>query len=296
MAASGRRARAAGRYLGAFYKKAYEANVTGLSGMVAYNLLLSIFPLGLLALFMAGRVLESPELEASVLKDLRQLFPSATESGLTRTLTAVRDSSTSFGLVALATSIWIGSSFWGALDTAFCTIYHVECRSWLKQKRFAVLMLVFVLLFMAATVAMPALQSILVAGAEDLPFGLSEVRALVIGLSLAAAAVILFGVLAVIYRSVPNCSVPWRATWPGALGATVAIGAIDYAFPFYLTNVSTLAGLGTSLVFMVIVLFWFYAVALILLAGGVVNAMRFAEDPPEPPCNGDPASAATEPI
>ena len=49
-----------------FYWKAYEDNLTGLSGMVAYNLLLSVFPLALLALFIAGRVLESGDLEQAI--------------------------------------------------------------------------------------------------------------------------------------------------------------------------------------------------------------------------------------
>ena len=49
---------------------------------------------------------------------------------------------------------------------------------------------------------------------------------------------------------------------------------IDYAFPFYLRNVSAFAGLRTTLVFVLIVLIWFYALALIILAGGVVNELR----------------------
>ena len=269
--------RRAGRYLASFYRKAYEDNLTGMSAMVAYNLLLSIFPLALLALFISGRILESRDLEESILEDLRQVFPRTAESTLTNTLRGVRTSATSFGIIALVSSIWIGSSFWGALDTAFCRIYHVTCRSWVMQKRFSIAMLGVVLVFMAATVAVPTLQSILVRGAGDLPFGLSTVRGLVFGISLAAAALILFGILAVIYRTVPNCSVPWRAIWPGAAAATVAIAAVDYAFPFYLSNISSLAGLGTSLVFIVIVLLWFYALAMILLGGAVVNAMRFAE-------------------
>ena len=129
--------------------------MTGLAGMVAYNLLLSVFPLALLALFIAGRVLESPDLESSVLSDLQQLFPNATDATLTRALARIRDSSTGFGVVALVASVWIGSSFWGALDTAFGEIYHVESRSWLRQKWFSFGMLAVVLLFMAATVAVP---------------------------------------------------------------------------------------------------------------------------------------------
>ena len=243
--------------------------------MVAYNMLLSVFPLALLALFIAGRVLESGDLEQSILQDLRQLFPTATDKTLTRALDRVRDTSTGFGVVALIASVYIGSSFWGAIDTAFCRIYHVRCRSWVEQKRFALAMLIVVLLFMAATVAVPTLQSLLVASADDLPLGLSGVPGLVYAVTLVAGLMLLFAVLCVIYWSVPNRLVPWRAVWPGALGATLAIGVVDYGFPAYLNSISTIARFGTTFVFVLIVLIWFYALALIILGGATVNAMRF---------------------
>jgi membrane protein len=176
--------RRAGRWIKTFYVKAYEDNLTGLSGMVAYNLLLSLFPLALLALFIASQILQSNQLEDSVFKDLQRLFPTAAEATITSALDKVKQSSTSIGVVALVTSIWFGSSFWGSLDTAFCRIYHVECRSWLRQKRFAIGMLVVVLAFMAATVLVPTAQSILAAGAKGLPFGLNHVQGLVFVLSL----------------------------------------------------------------------------------------------------------------
>ena len=258
-----------------FWIKAYADNVTGLAGMVAYNLLLSVFPLALLALFIAGRVLESPDLESSVLSDLQQLFPTATDATLSRALERIRDSSTGFGVVALVASVWIGSSFWGALDTAFGEIYHVESRSWVRQKWFSIAMLAVVLLFMAATVAVPTIQSVLVNGTDDLPLGLAEVNGLFFGVSLAAGLLLLFAVLSLIYWTVPNDRMPWRAIWPGALAATVAIGIVDYAFPVYLGSISTIARFGTTFVFVLIVLLWFYALAMIVLAGAIINALRF---------------------
>ena len=265
----------AGRAVKIFYWKAYRENVTGLSGMVAYNLLLSLFPLALLALFIASRVLRSPSLQDSVFNDLTRLFPSTTESTITSVLHRVETSSTTIGIFALVTSIWFGSSFWGALDTAFCRIYHFDCRSWVQQKRFALGMLVFVLAFMAATVLVPTAQSVLVKGASGLPFGLSDVQGLVVAITLVATLLVVFGILCVVYWRVPNRKVPWRAVWPGALMATVAIGIVDYAFPLYLGAVSTIAKLGTTLVFIVIVLLWFYALAIIILGGAIVNAIRF---------------------
>ena len=269
----------AGRYLKRFYWKAYEDNLTGLSGMVAYNLLLSIVPLAFLALFIAGQVLQSGDLQESVLRDLREIFPAETDETLTGALERVRDYSGRLGVLAFITSIWFGSSFWGALDTAFCRIYHVDCRSWLHQKRFALLMLVVVLLFMAATVAVPTLQSILISGAQHLPFGLGELRGLVFAISLAIGLVLLFMLLALVYWTVPNEPVPWGAVWPGALGATVAIALVDYAFPFYLSNITNFGPggerIGIALGFALIVLIWFYVLAIIILGGGVINAIRF---------------------
>ena len=275
-----RRSRGLARAAATFWRRALEDNLTGLAGMVAYNMLLSLFPLALLGLFVAGRVLESPELEARVLADLRQLFPTTTRATLEDALARVRASSTQLGLVALVASLWIGTSFWGALDTAFCRIYHVPCRGWVEQKRFALAMLVLVFAFVAATISVPALQTLLVAGSEQLPFGLAEVRGVVYAISLAVGIAVIFGVLCALYWTVPNRLVPWRAVWPGALGATLAIAVVDYAFPIYLGRVSAIGYFETTFVFVLIVLVWFYVLALVVLAGATANALRFERDGP----------------
>jgi membrane protein len=124
-------------------------------------------------------------------------------------------------------------------------------------------------------VAVPTLQSILIGGAKNLPFGLAGVNDIVFAVSLVAGVAILFAILCVIYWTVPNRLVPWRAIWPGALGATIAIGLVDIAFPAYIDNISSIAKLGTSLIFVLIVLIWFYAIAIIVLGGAVINATRF---------------------
>jgi membrane protein len=257
-----------------FWRKAYEDNLTGLAAMVAYNLLLSIFPLALVALWVAGRVLRSHELQHSVLADLERVFPSAAESTLSAAIRRLEQTSTTAGILAIVAAVWFAASFWGALDTAFCRIYHRTCRSWVRQKLFGLGMFAVVLLFIVASVSVPALQSLLVTTAKDLPFGLSDVRGLVYAFTLAAGVVVLFVALCVTYALVPVGRMPWRCVWPGALGATVAIGALDYIFPLYLQNVSTLR-FGTTFVFVLIALVWFYALSLILLAGAVVNELRF---------------------
>jgi membrane protein len=257
-----------------FWRIAMEANITGQSAMLAYNMLLGIVPIALLGLFVAGQVLSSQAVEHSVLNDLRGVFPGADQHTLDSLLDQIRSSTTSTGLLALLASLWLGSSFWGALDTAFSRVYDCRSRSWLEQKRFAFAMLGVVIVFMIATVAVPTAQSILRAGANDLPFDLARVTAVVYAGSLAVGLVIVFGCLVVIYSRVPNRRVPWRAVWPGALGATVAIGVVDIAFPVYLSSISTIARFGTTIVFVLIMLGWFYLLGLIILSGAIINALR----------------------
>jgi membrane protein len=262
-----------------FWRIAMEANITGQSAMLAYNMLLGIVPIALLGLFVAGQVLSSQAVEHSVLNDLRGVFPGADQHTLDSLLDQIRSSTTSTGVLALLASLWLGSSFWGALDTAFSRVYDCRSRSWLEQKRFAFAMLGVVIVFMIATVAVPTAQSILRAGANDLPFDLARVTAVVYAGSLAVGLVIVFGCLVVIYSRVPNRRVPWRAVWPGALGATVAIGVVDIAFPVYLSSISTIARFGTTIVFVLIMLGWFYLLGLIILSGAIINALRLKPRP-----------------
>jgi membrane protein len=272
--APGRRDRGR-RWLRAFWDRAYKENITGLSGMVAYNLVLALFPFALLVLFVFGKVLQSPDVEASVLLDLQRLFPEVEQDELARYLQRIRDSSTTIGVVAAIGALWIGTSFWGAMDTAFCRIYHVECRSWVAQKRFALVMLLGLTVLLAASVVIPTLEALVVSSADDLPFGLGSIQGLASALLLVGALLVTFGVVCSIYYLVPKGHVPWRAVWPGALFFTVTIGIANAVFPFYLAEVSNVDAVGGAIGFLLIALLWFYAVSLGLLAGAVINALRF---------------------
>jgi YihY family inner membrane protein len=260
--------------LRAFWERAYRENITGLAAMVAYNLALAIFPFALLLLFIFGRVIENPDIESSVLRDLQSIFPAAEQDSLTSVVDRIRDSSATIGVIAALGAIWIGASFWGAMDTAFCRIYHVECRGWVEQKRFALVMLLVVTIFLAASVVVPVAEGILTSRAEDLPFGLDQVAGLRSAAVLVVALAITFAICALIYYVVPKGHVPWRGVWPGALFVTLTTAIANAIFPFYLTQ-SNVDQLGGALGFILVALLWFYLVSLALMAGAVINALRY---------------------
>jgi len=261
-------------WLRAFWFRAYHENVTGLSGMVAYNLLLAVFPFSLLVLFIFSQVLRVEGIEDSVYQDLQMLFPQASDSTLRDILSTLRSNSAAIGAVALVASIWIGASFWGAMDTAFCRIYHVRCRGWWEQKRFSLTMLLVVIAFILASVVLPAIEGAILRSADGLPFGLNEVQG-IDNIALVSLTLLLnFAVCALIFWLVPKGHMPWRAVWPGAVFTTLISGAANWTFPLYLDNVSTLNLFGTTAAFVLIALVWFYIVALTLLLGAVINSIR----------------------
>src|SRR6201999_4251560 len=259
----------------AFWRRAYTENVTGLSAMVAYNLMLAVFPFTLLVLFIGTQVLKIHGVETSVLNDLQRLFPNTESNTLEDVLQRIQDNSATIGIAAFVGSIWIGASFWGAMDTAFCRIYHVPCRGWIEQKRFSFAMLGVVLLFIAASIFVPTLESTLVDSTDKLPFGLSGIEELDTILLLGAALAITFGICSVIFWAVPKAPIPWRSIWPGALFVTIGAGLANWLFPLYLTNVSSLSRLGSTLGFVLIALLWFYILSLAIMAGAVINSLRF---------------------
>jgi membrane protein len=84
-----------------------------------------------------------------------------------------------------------------------------------------------------------------------------------------------FGICCLIYYFVPKGHVPWRGVWPGALFVTLTTGLANAVYPFYLANVSSVGNVGGTIGFILIALVWFYLVSLSLMAGAVINALRY---------------------
>jgi membrane protein len=262
----------------AFWNRAYKENITGLAGMVAYNLMLAVFPFALLVLFVFGQIADSPDIERSVILDIQRLFPNIEQEGLMNAIDRVKSSSTTIGIAAIVGGIWIGASFWGAMDTAFCRIYHVECRGWVQQKRWSLVMLLALTLLLAASVIVPSVETAAISSAEDLPLGLSDIgptRAIVL---IVGGFAVTFGIVSAIYWAVPKGHMPWRSVWPGALFFSVIVAVGNYIFPLYLDNISDLHRIGGTIGFILVAMVWFYLISLAMLAGAVINSLRHERD------------------
>jgi membrane protein len=86
-------------------------------------------------------------------------------------------------------------------------------------------------------------------------------------------------VLLAVYTVLPNRHIPLRHALPGALFATAAWVGITLGFGFYLSHFGNFDKTFGSLGAPVVLMFWMYAVGMILLIGGEVNAILEGQKP-----------------
>jgi len=242
---------------------------------LAFNLILSIFPLviALLALigFFLGR-LDPAAYHDFTTKKLPDLFPAVTSSQniIQPALRQLTKDSGILGIFAIAVSIFNGSRLFLFLQGCFDLIYHVRPRSVIAQNVLAVVMvLLFVILvpIMVLASSLPAVVSSLL---QNTPMSQLPGQGLLLSVSGIVSGLIgAYVLFQVIYIVVPNQKISFRKSWRGAVVAAFLLELYLVLFPLYVT---TFLGSFASAVGVLILLIFFYYFALILFLGAEVNA------------------------
>lgn len=258
------------RPLQAFFTKFSNDWSTTLAAALAYNLLMTIFPIAIAILAILGLVLGSlspgtyGQLKVQILHTLPVNTPASTVDSISNQLAKA---SGILGIIAIVLALFNGSRLFLLIEGIFGIIYHVRHRTFIRQNLMAFGMLIlFILLIpiMAFASALPAVVLSI--------FPRNSVLGFLGGiLGVFIASYILFQA---IYMVVPNQHISFRNSWLGALVAAIALDIYLTLFPLYVHFVGNgpAATLGTG----ILLLIFFYYFALILLIGAQVNAF-FAE-------------------
>jgi membrane protein len=271
--------RETGRLHGAlgFWQKLNNDWVFNLSGLLAYNLLMSIFPILLVLLAIAGFVLGhlSPDANDRMIGSISAAIP-----GGARVVRAVTHQlAQSAGLlliVGLLGALFTGSRLFISMENCFAVVFRLRSRDPLRQNLMALgMLLLFTVLAPVITLAsvVPAaiLRALGSAGHSAAWGFLTQLLGLLVSLLMAA---ILF---AAIYLVVPNRPVRWREIWRGTLVAAVLLALYEALFPLYESYVLHPANYGAVAGYAVVILVYFYYFALILLLGAEVNSWAAGE-------------------
>lgn len=246
----------------------HQARCTHLAGMIAYFALLSVIPgtfLLLSALALSGNLSS----QGYLVRELHFVLPGSSVDDIVAFATYFREHSGSLGIVGLVGSVWGVIGFFSVLESAFNIIYELPNRPFLRQKLLVMVLVALALCLMvlsifSASIVVPLLSHALT---HSGPISDSLFDAT---LSLVVSMVGAFVFLVAVYKYLPNTKASFWQVWRGALVATLLFGIIIQILPVYLAISETYyllkAFAGTLLL-----LVWFYLMALVILVGAVMN-------------------------
>ena len=255
-----------------FWTKVNNDWVFNLAGLLAYNFLMSLFPILLVLLAALGLVLgdQAPDGQAR----LQLLVERAVPGGGVIFAAASNQLTVSAGhLLALGivTSAFAGSRLFIVLENCFGVIFQIRGRAFIAQNLMAFGMLalyvVLAIIMVSASVVPAALLPLL-----DAHFPGTGLHTLTIALSflvMGVSALLLFGT---IYLVVPNRAVPLGEVWPGTVLATALLVVYNSLFPLYAGLLLGNGTYGAVAGFAIVSLIFFYYLAFILLLGAELNA------------------------
>jgi YihY family inner membrane protein len=257
-----------------FWNKANNDWVFNLAGIVAYNLLMSIFPILIALLGILGVVLGSfgPTVQQHLIASLQHGLPAGTASSLLPDVYHSLSQSSPYLLIAgILSSVWFGSRLFITLEGCLGIIYRVPQRTFLPQNLMAVGMLLLFIVLTPLTIAASLIPAALDRAAQGVLGGtvaniLVQVGGAVVGLLFAF---VLFEAILVI---VPNRKVRLRDASIGALVGAVLLEIYTIAFPYYAAYGLHASNYGATAGFAIVLLIFFYYFAFILFVAAELNS------------------------
>ena len=241
-------------------------NGTLLAASVSFNLLLSIFPLTLAVIYIAGSIPQSPYTQEQIIRGIAYLLPVSREL-IATTVTGVATARGAIGVLALIGLIWGGTSFFNTIRASLNTAWGIRKPAPLLKGQLINLIMMIgaaLLLFLSVLITVflstVSEQGILVQGTEVVSSSLIE-RILANILATALA----FIVFLLLYKFVPSKRPKWKDIWLGALAAAICFEITKIIFLVYLRVFNPYNLIYGSIGALIAFLMWTYLSALVFL-------------------------------
>ncbi|MCF8054138.1 MAG: YihY family inner membrane protein [Deltaproteobacteria bacterium] len=238
---------------------------TNHAGAIAFYSLLSIVPLSLLTVFVAGNLFDN---NTKIYEDLiwwvDYYYPEVSPKLFSRVLERVGQNTQIIGWIALATSIWFSSFVFGAIETAFNTIFRSRrIRGYLLSKAFATAMIPLCwLIAIFSMVAHLLLEKIITGTAISNLFPPVMQTWMLPNILPFAVGWVFF---AIVYKIVPTSKISWIGALTGSFIFCLLLGAAKMFFSWYISTFGSYDIIFGSLEKMIILLIWMFYVAFIFL-------------------------------
>lgn len=250
-----------------------KTEITALGAQLAYFFLLSFFPL---LIFMVS-LLPYLKLEQGAIFDfMDDVMPaeifSLIEGVLSEVLTNQSGGLLSIGILG---TIWSASKGIDALTRALNKAYDTEARPGWKNKAWSIVFTISFVIVILLSLVFPVFgQQIakVVLGYLNIDYELHGIWNFI---RFATPPTLVFLVLCVMYWIVPNTDprLHFLRVIPGAVIAATGFFALTYGFSFYIKNFGNYSATYGSIGGVIVLMLWLYFVGMILIFGGIVNAV-----------------------
>lgn len=249
-----------------------EHDIFALAGQLAYNILLSLFPLIIFIMTLVGFSSINRE---EVLSDMQNVLPVEIFKYMKNIIIEIVGTQQA-GLLSLSfifTLIAASGGFSAVIKGLNKAYFEKEKRGFIKL---TLLALMFTLTFAIITIIAAFL---LVFGEFN-----GKLLAKVLGLDTSfqlwwnilryiAAIVLMFLGFMILYRFAPSRRLSFRSVLPGAIFTTAAWNIISVAFSYYVNNFANFSLVYGSIGAVIMLLTWLLIISVLILLGGELNAV-----------------------
>jgi membrane protein len=250
------------------FQKFFADRGTHLAAMIAYFALLSLVPMLFLALALLGVTPRYGDSRKSLEHSLNHIFPGTSVVSIDKALNSIGNNAAALSIIGGVVLLWSSLSLFSVLESAFNIVYGRPNRSFLHGKALAFVLLVASLVTVVASLVTGTLGVYLLQRYTGHFLGNAYV-AYPLTFLVELAGLLLF--LVTVYYVLTNVQLAFRDVLPGAITAALILAATFQVLPLYLRLVShdlvVLRALGGP----VILLFWLYLMANVIVFGAEVN-------------------------
>jgi len=240
---------------------------------VAFNFTLAVFPA---IIFLFTLIAYIPNLEnVEVMRFMSSVLPTSfyeqAESTIYDIISKERGGLLSFGFI---TAFYLATNGMSSLIDTFNIIYHdPKKRTYILEKIVATLLTIYLALVLVVAVFLLIagnfiLKSLLEEGFIDQNF----IYYLIESFRFFIVTLMFFSGISMIYYYGPTIPVRWKFFSPGTGIATILSVLVSWAFSYYIDHFGTYNRLYGSIGAMIGLMFWLFALSLIILIGFEINA------------------------
>ena len=256
-----------------YWRKMDKHDTIGLTAEMSFYLLTALFPFFILLFCIATHISESMQ---NMLLNAITYLPKALEDMLTSLLLSFKQTLPII-ITSAVLGLWYTSNVISTITKALNRFYDVkETRGYLKLRGMFLLYSLFIILLVLLSFALIIFSEgtqFLLNYSNLIPFLKTDTvwnytRYITLIL-------VIFITLVVMFKTLPNRVLSFKAVTSGAALTTIAWCIASYGFSFYVNYFSKYHVIYGSLTSIIVLITWVYLTSFVILFGGSINAFWF---------------------